>query len=129
MKHTLTIDFGLLIIRIIFGGLMLLNHGAGKLEKLSESPIKFADPIGLGEEFSFYLTVFSEFICALLVLIGVYTRISAIPLFITMFVAFFVVHGGDPIAEREASLIFMLGYLVLIFTGGGRFSVDRTWRK
>lgn len=46
-------DLSLLLLRICFGGLMLVNHGMGKFYKLfGDDPIKFGDPLGIGMEAS-----------------------------------------------------------------------------
>lgn len=116
-------DLGLLLLRLFSGGLML-THGYPKMLKLfSGKPIQFADPMGLGAPVSLGLATFAEVICAFLLIIGVKTRLNAIPLAITMFVAAFIVHGADPFARKEKAILFLGTYLVLIITGGGRFSI------
>ena len=118
-------DLAQLLLRLTFGGLMLLNHGWKKFEKLlAGGEIKFADPLGLGAEFSLYLTVFSEVFCAFLVTIGLFTRWVSIPLIITMVVAAFVVHGADPFAKKEMALLYLVGYICIYIFGPGRYSVD-----
>jgi putative oxidoreductase len=42
-----------------------------------------------------------------------------------MFVAAIIHHANDPFQDKELALLFMVGYVVLILTGPGRFSVDR----
>lgn len=108
---------------------MLLNHGWGKFQKLTSGDLAFADPIGLGPELSLYLTVFAELVCAGFVLLGLFTRVAALPLLITMAVAFFVQHSADPLVDKEPALIYMLGYLAIIFLGGGKYSLDRMFRE
>jgi putative oxidoreductase len=122
-------DLAALMIRIIFGGLMLVNHGWGKFDKISSGNLGFPDPLGIGSEISLYLAVFSEVICAALVTVGLFTRAATIPLVFTMGVAFFVVHGGDAFAEKESSFMYLLGYLAIIFIGPGKYSMDRAFRK
>lgn len=122
-------DLAALTIRIIFGGLMLVNHGWGKFDKITSGNIGFPDPLGIGSEISLYLAVFSEVICAALVTVGLFTRAATIPLLFTMGVAFFVVHGGDAFAEKESSFMYLLGYLAIIFIGPGKYSMDRAFRK
>lgn len=117
-------DVVMLILRILFGGFMLM-HGYPKLMKLLAGNLAFADPIGLGAGLSLGLTVFAEFLCALLVLFGLGTRIACIPLIITMLVAAFVIHGADPIGDKELALIYLGGYLAIFLGGGGKFSLDR----
>lgn len=116
-------SLGLLILRLSVGSLML-THGLPKLLNFSEMLTKFADPIGLGVPLSLTLAVGAEVGCSLLLIVGLATRFAAFPLLFTMGVAFFLVHGADPLGEKELSLIYLLTYLSLLFTGPGRFSLD-----
>lgn len=115
---------GLLILRLFFGGLML-THGYPKLMKLIEGNLQFRDPIGIGEGFSLVLTVFAEFLCSIFIILGLYTRLSAIPLIVTMLVAAFIVHGSDPIGTQEKALLYLGAYLTLFFAGAGKYSLDK----
>jgi putative oxidoreductase len=72
--------------------------------------------------------VFAEFFCSILLILGLFTRLAAIPLVIGMAVAAFVVHGADPFAAKELSLLYLFIYVALIFTGPGRHSVDYVLR-
>ena len=119
-------DLSLLLLRLTFGGLMLINHGWGKMARFAaDGPVQFGDPIGLGPEISLGLTVFAEVICAALLVLGLFTRWAAVPLLITMLVAAFVVHGSDPFGDKEAALLFAVPYLVLFLMGGGAYALDR----
>jgi putative oxidoreductase len=119
-----SLDFGLLILRIGFAAIMI-THGWGKLNMvLSGAEIQFADPIGIGMVPSFYLTIFAEFFCSVLVILGLFTRLALIPLMITMAVACFVVHAADPFSKQEPSLMLLIAFLFLMFSGPGRYSID-----
>lgn len=118
-------DIGLLILRLGSGLFMLFAHGWGKLVNFSSIAPKFPDPIGLGSSVSLGLAVFSEFFCALFLAMGLFTRFVSVPLLITMLVAAFIIHGGDPWKKQEFALLYAIPYLTLIFTGGGKFSVDQ----
>ena len=107
----------------------MLTHGYPKFQKLLSGNMEFADPIGLGVGVSLFLTVFAEFFCGLLLLLGLGTRLSSIPLFITMFVAGFVVHGADPFARKEKALMYLLIYLAIFLMGGGKYSLDNLIKK
>lgn len=140
------LSIGLLIMRLGFGG-YLLTHGVGKLEMLMNGQFEqFGDPIGLGNQLSLILVTFAEFLCAILVMIGLATRFASIPVVITMAVAAFVVHGSDPWtmteaanlfmsgqseswASKEPALLFLVPFLGFIFTGAGRFSLDEMIRR
>lgn len=137
----MTTSIGLLILRLGMGGLMI-THGWGKLQTMLAGDFdKFADPVGLGTGTSLVLVVTAEFFCALLVMFGLATRLAAIPVVIAMAVAAFVVHSSDPWtmgggaalfqsgeaaswASKEPALLFLTGFLSLVFTGAGKFSID-----
>ena len=116
-------DLGLLVLRIGFAG-MVLTHGIPKINSLFESPIKFADPIGLGETTSLILTIIGEVVAPILILVGFKTKIASIPAIITMFVAAFIVHASDPIDVKEKALLYLFSFLVVFFTGAGKYSID-----
>jgi putative oxidoreductase len=48
----------------------------------------------------------------------------SIPAAITMAVAAFGAHAGDPIGDKEHALLFLVPYLVLALMGGGKYSLD-----
>jgi putative oxidoreductase len=116
-------DLGLLLARLGFGG-MLMTHGWGKLSKILAGDYSFADPIGLGEAPSLFLACGAEFFCALLVLLGVRVRWTAIPPAIAMAVASFFAHAGDPFGRREKALLFLVGFATLALTGGGSYTIE-----
>jgi putative oxidoreductase len=121
-------DLGLLFLRIVSGAVML-THGYPKFQKVLQGNLKFGDPIGLGEVPSLYLSTFAEFLCAILVIVGLYTRLSLIPLIINMSVAFFIAHSADDFGTKEKSLLFLGMFIVIFLTGPGRFSIDNRLNK
>lgn len=127
-NQTAAIDLSLLLVRIATGGFMF-THGWGKLVKLVNGNFEFGDPIGVGIELSLILTVFSEIICAFFILVGLFTRLAAIPLIITMVVAVFVVHLDHDFGKKELGLLFLINYLVLFLSGAGKYSIDTLLRN
>ncbi len=122
--HACTRDIGLLLLRVVVGLLMLTQHGWGKLLSYGERSDTWADPIGLGGPVSMALAVFAEVICSALVVLGLGTRMAAIPVVITMAVAAGIVHWDDPFGKKEFALLFLMPFLTLVLTGAGRYSVD-----
>ena len=118
-----SVDLGLLLVRVAGGGLLLL-HGTPKLMNFSSRWHKFSDPIGIGPELSLILCVFAEFFCSVFLVVGAFTRVALIPLFINMLVIVFIVHGSDPIKDKELAIFFLMVFAALFFTGPGKFSVD-----
>ena len=122
-NFSVPVNISILIVRV-YTSAMMLTHGYPKLVRLLEGNMKFRDPIGLGPELSMILTVFSEFFCSILIIIGLGTRLASIPLLITMLVVLFIVHGADPITERWNVVAYIVAYIALFITGSGKYSVD-----
>lgn len=118
-----TKSLGILVLRLSLAVTMLLNHGLPKYLSFSQKAAYFPDPLGVGSEISLMLVIFSELVCSFLLIFGVATRVVLIPLIITMGVAFFVFHSGDPFSKKELSFMFLMGYTSLFLMGGGAFSV------
>lgn len=123
-EQPISTDLGLLLLRLIAGGAML-THGFSKFLKVLNGDLQFGDPVGLGQEVSLLLVVFAEFICSILLIIGLGTRLALIPLIITMAVAFFVVHGADEFGAREMPFLYLGIYISIFFTGPGKYAADR----
>lgn len=124
-SEPVALDFGLLLMRVAAGGGMLYGHGWNKLVHFADKMDTFADPIGLGSTFSLVLVVFAEAVCAALVMLGLWLRVSTVPLVIAMGVAVFVTHAGDPFGDRESAMFYLAAFTALFCTGSGRFAVDR----
>lgn len=123
-KYPNSLNLALLLLRLAVGAFML-THGMGKFSTLfGAEPIKFADPIGIGEPASLVLAVFAEVLCSILLIFGVATRLAAIPLLITMSVAAFIVHANDEFGTKELSLLYGVVFLSIALAGAGKYSVD-----
>lgn len=117
-------DIALLIARIGVATLML-THGIPKLLMLfSGAPVQFPPVMGMSAALSLSLTVFAEVLCSVFILTGFVTRIAVIPLAITMLVAVLLIHSADPLSVKEPALQFLLVYLILLFAGSGKYSID-----
>jgi putative oxidoreductase len=121
--HPLNTDLAILLLRLSFGGLFIY-HGYTKLVSFNDILPHFGDVIGIGSKLSFILVIFAEFFCGILVTIGLLTRLSVIPIMITMAVAFFVAHAKDDFMVKELPFLFLLLSIVIFITGAGRYSVD-----
>lgn len=121
----LKFDGMLLVFRMVVGLGMAFGHGLPKFQKLvAGGEIKFYSFLGMGPEISLVLAVGAEFFASLLLVLGLWTRLSLIPLIITMAVAVFLVHGGDPFSKMETALLYLGAYVLLLVMGPGRFSLD-----
>lgn len=136
IKQYLTRDWetghhvGLLILRLVAALVLLYGHGWGKLVVIfSGQEIQFMDPIGIGPGLSFYLAGFAEGICALLLILGLFSRLATLILSIN-FLVIFIFHAfiaGDSFAVLELRFLYLFTFIALTLTGPGRISLDYLW--
>jgi putative oxidoreductase len=124
---------GLLLLRVVPSGIMM-THGWPKFQRLldqwdSEEGVKFFDFMGLGPEISLVLTVLAELVAPALMIVGFQTRWAAIPAAFTMGVAAFVVHGSDPLGDKELALLYLVCFAAVALLGPGKWSVDQRLQR
>ena len=124
MNKSIYNNIALLLLRIGFGG-MMLTHGLPKLQKLLSGDMSFGDPIGIGGPASLMLAVLCEVLFPILIIIGFKTRLSSIPVIITMVIAAFIVHAADPFGVKEKAILFLIGFIAIALLGPGKYSVDK----
>ena len=118
-------SLALLVLRVGVGLQLAVLHGWGKIEKYSTMKDTFPDPLGIGSPISLALAILGEFVCVIAVGLGLFTRLTAIPVVATMGVAAFVTHASDPWAKKELALMYMFAYLAIMLLGPGNCSIDR----
>ena len=113
----------MLVLRLGVGILMLM-HGYTKLMKFSTMKNDFMNFMGIGSTMSLALVVFAEFFCSVFLILGLFTRLAAIPLIILASVIVFKVFHGNVFGDGEHGALYLIGYIVLLLVGPGRASVD-----
>ena len=113
----------MLALRVIFG-LMMMTNGIIKIAGYRNLVGSFPDPIHIGSRTSLLLAIFAEALCSLAVLTGLLFRLALLPQIVTMCVAYFVVLGKAPFAQRQLPLSYLLVMLLMLVAGPGRFSLD-----
>ena len=118
-------NFGIFILRATVGLLMLLGHGMPNLMNFYRNYDNFPDPLGMGNEVSFFVTIFTEVVCSIALILGLFTRLAVIPIIITMLVTMLVINIDDPWQKKELAIVYLLPYITLYFTGSGEYSMDK----
>ena len=113
----------LLLLRLCLG-LLMINHGYDKLIHFGDKHNTFMNFLGIGSTMSYALVVFAEFFCALFIIIGLFTRLSTIPLIITMGVALVKAHNGDVFDQGQVAALYLAGFICILLVGPGKASVD-----
>lgn len=119
---------GLLLLRVSIGGMMLLLHGLPKLIHFQGELLRIEDPFGLGAHTTLVLTTLQEIGLSSLLIIGLATRLAALPLAFTMVIAGFIVHGDWSVEQRQFIFLYLIAFLTIALAGPGRLSLD-DWLK
>lgn len=122
------LDLGKLLLRLGVGGLMLF-HGIHKMVNGFQGIKDLLSANNLPEILWIGVPI-GEILAPLCILIGVFTRISALLVAITMFFSIYLAHAaevfqlgqsGAPVIELN--LLYLLGALALFFIGSGRYAL------
>lgn len=124
----LTASFGILVLRVSIGLMMMLAHGIPKLKNYEKLREVFKAPSSLdgflSGPISLVLAIGAEIGAAGLLVLGLATRPAAFIFAFTMVIAAFDVHGSDPFAKKELALMYLVGAITILLTGAGAWSLD-----
>jgi putative oxidoreductase len=113
------VDSALLVLRVWMGTSLFLKHGLGKLFGYSEMVISFPDPLHIGAHASLVISLVSDGICSILIILGLATRWSALIIFVNIFVAWAtVVHFqffGRAATAGELICLYLGGFLSIFW--------------
>ena len=123
MFQATTSATGLLLLRFSISGLMLTH--AWQEWTMFNGTGDFPDPIGLGSQLTLIVTIISEVILSLLLVVGLATRFAAFGLANMMAVALIVVYADDPWQKKELVVAYLSVYITLLVAGGGPLSIQR----
>jgi putative oxidoreductase len=116
-------NISMLLLRL-GAGTLIIPFGYSKLVHFAEKKDSFMNFLGLGSTLSLVLVIFAEFFCGMFVILGLFTRITVIPLVIAMLVVVFKVNKGDIFGDKAEAALFLASFLVLLLCGPGKASVD-----
>ncbi len=126
---SLSINAGLLFLRVFAGLSIALGHGINKIPA-SDSFIQNTDKLGFPIPVLFaWAAALAEFVGGLMLAFGLGTRVAAFFLTSTMFVAAFVRHADDPFGTKEKALMYFFIFLLFLLTGSGKFGMDHFIRR
>lgn len=112
----------ILVVRVFFGVLFFM-HGLDKLMNFNALSETYPSVLGFGSYMTLMVSIFCEFCCSLFLISGLMIRIMVLPMIVAMGVAFFDVHDAM-MPEGELALIYFAVFIVIYFTGAGRYSID-----
>lgn len=128
-QNVLSQNVALTLLRV-WVGLIFVLHGGQKLFVMGPAATagmfaKIGIPL---PGVSVWLVIFAEFFCGIAVLLGLFTRLAAIPIAIDMLGAIMFVHGRHGVFAQnggfEYPLTLLIASVVLVWAGPGPYAVD-----
>lgn len=119
-------EYGPIFIRLIIG--FHLIYGVQDNIFSSERMHEFAEfmrvrgvPFPL---FSAFLSVYAQFICGILFILGALTRYAAVVMVINFIAAILIAHRADPYPRMFPALMMLFAALFFLIHGAGKLSID-----
>ena len=116
-------NLAMLVLRVGAGAL-IIPYGYDKLIHFAEKKNVFMNFFGIGSTLSLSLVIFAEFFCGMFIILGLFTRLAAIPLVISTSVVVFKASHGDVFGKGAGGALFLACFLAILLCGPGNASAD-----
>ncbi len=113
----------MLLFRIAISLELVIVHGFKKLGPGGVAEI-IPNPFGLPQNLNEIIAIAANLFFPQLIIMGLFTRISTLPILAVTLTGYFVVHGHASLLERDIPFMFSLGYIMIAFMGPGKYSLD-----
>ena len=124
-------EYGVIFLRLIIGSFIIwgVQDNVFSYERMEEFA-KFLGERGVPFPlFAAFLSVYTQIVCGICILIGAATRLASIPFIINFIAAIIIAHLGDTFGDMFPALMMLCAGLFFLFHGAGKLSVDETMEK
>jgi putative oxidoreductase len=119
-------DIGLLYLRVCASVLVLIVHGLPKIEHYRREAAAIEDPFHLGQKVTIAFAIFAEVVCPILMIVGVGTRLFALPVMIVTAIALLRVHPEWTIDQAQFAWMLLILFGTIAIAGPGQYALG-TW--
>jgi len=119
------VDIGLPYLRVAASLLVLAVHGFPKVLHYASEAAAIEDPFHLGKTLSISFAIFAEVICPPLMILGIGTRLAAIPILVVTMIALLFVHRDWSLAQGQFAWMLLILFGTIAISGPGRYTVGR----
>ena len=114
-------DAALLYLRVSASLLVLLVHGLPKALHMKSQLGAIEDPLHLGTAFTLGFAIFAEVVCPVLMILGIATRLAAVPILVVTVVALVLVHPDWTLAQGQFAWMLLILFGTVALGGAGRY--------
>jgi putative oxidoreductase len=118
--------YGAIFLRLVIGWRLIAGawNYVFQVKKISEVEGFFTKLNLHAPLLSAYLSVYAQFICGLLFIIGLWFRPAAIVMIINFTVAIIAAHLNDGIEKSFAAWVILAASCFFLFNGAGKISIE-----
>lgn len=114
----------LLFFRILLSVELIYAHGLKKIGIGVAEAEQVPNPLHLPEMINNVFAISANIFFPILVMLGFFTRLSVLPILAVTLTGYFVLHFHDAPLMKDAPFMYSLSYLLILFLGPGRYSLD-----
>jgi putative oxidoreductase len=124
-------EYGPLFIRLIVGTFLVWGTqdnilSSAKMTEFAEFMRARGTPYPVAAA---HLSVYAQFVCGILYLLGAFTRHAAVVMIVNFAAAVAIAHLGHTFAQTFPALVMLCASLFFLFHGPGRLAVDEALRR
>ncbi|KAG8153765.1 DoxX family protein [Burkholderia catarinensis] len=122
-------DLGLLFLRVGASVLVLIVHGIPKVVHYAAEAAAIEDPFHIGRTVSILFAIFAEVVCPIFMIVGLWSRLAALPIMIVTMIALVFVHPDWPVREAQFAWMLLILFGTIAIAGAGRYSLTAIVRR
>lgn len=122
-KHS---DYGAVFLRLLIGIFIIygVQDNVFSYEHMNEFAAFLHQKNVPFPLFSAFLSAYVQFVCGIMILLGAWIRLAAIPFIINFIAAVFIAHLGDTFRSMFPALMMIAAGFFFLFNGAGKLSID-----
>lgn len=117
-------DLALLAFRVAVSAQLIVVHGLKKLGIGVTQAENVPNPLHLPQAINQIFATSANVIFPLFIIFGVLTRLATLPILAVTLTGYFIVHGSDPLPERDVPFMYSIVFLLILILGPGKYSID-----
>ena len=117
-------DIVILLFRVLLSIQMIYAHGLKKIGIGVLEAEQVPNPLHLPEMINSVFAIAANIFFPILVILGLFTRLAILPIVAVTLTGYFILHLHDAALIKDAPFMYSLSYLLILYFGAGRFSLD-----
>ena len=120
-----TLGLGLLFFRFAVSAELTVVHGLKKIGWGVPEAEKVPNPLQFPELLNQSIGIAANLVCPLFIILGLFTRVAALPVLAVTLTGYFVQHWNDSLLDKDIPFMYSICFGLIIYYGAGTYSLDQ----